>query len=228
MAIDDKTIPLEDFHTFIRPLAGDVPSLVLDHSLQEGIIRFCHESRILVGHTGIQFQRGVRDYLLDIPPDRYMIAPDFTRGRRDFRNPADYFFADIFGPGRCNHAFRDGPNPVIEFEFSPAFNGECRIKTIEYSWQPVRDFCEVPAELYNQWMDGVKYCSLAELFDMPGNEWSSQSRAARYRTMAEVQIGKARQRKLANFSHGVLRMKGRPFVRGRRTLGSYYYGGGSY
>lgn len=225
-----RTVPLEDFHTFVRPLVGDVSSLVLDHNIAEAIRWFCDESHVLMDETTIHFQAGVRDYVLPIPEHQLLLAPElmpwWAKNRGDYRasSLSDSYFGDIFGYGQTAYSiYRDGSQQVIEFAFEPQH--ECP-RRIVYSWTPQRDFCEVPALLYDMWVLPIKFRAAADIMLMPGEKFSSYRKSEAFAEKAKKGMERARRWKAQNYSQQVRKMRVRPFLRGSFSRSRFYGGFG--
>lgn len=226
------TVPVEDFITFITPYAPAAPDEVIEHALREAVVWFARETRLLEDSVPITFQRRVRDYILEIPEGRDLIALDWTREylhnlrRGNNMNITEHFFRDLFAAGYFRPQWhKDGIHPVAIFQFEPMRR---HTHHMWYSWAPARDFCAVPKDFYEEWMEGIRHKTLYFLCSMPNLEWSDMGAAEMHERSAEKWAEKARMRRFANFTQGDRRMRARPFVRrnGWYYGGSTYYGGG--
>ena len=222
-----RTVDIRQFHTFVRKYVGDVSSLILDDALQEAIRWFCDESRVLMDETIIHFQKNVRDYVLQIPENQLLLAPEllpwWCKNNSSYSTGSidDYFFGDVFGQGLTAYQIiRDGSQQVIEFAYSPQQEVS---KVIPYAWTPQRDFCEVPILLYDMWMLPIKYRAASEIMLINGEKFSSVHRSELFAEKAKKGLERARRWKMQNYSQQPRRMRVRPFLRG--SIGRSRYGG---
>lgn len=230
-----RTVNIREFHTFVRKYVGDVSSLILDDALQEAVRWFCDESRVLMDETTIHFQKNVRDYVLQIPSNQLMLAPELlpwwckNNSGYTYGDVDDYYFRDIFGQGLTAYQIiRDGSQQVIEFAYCPR---QEVAKRIPYSWAPQRDFCEVPVLLYDMWMLPIKYRAASEIMLINGEKFSSVRRSEMFAEKAKKGLERARRWKMQNYSQQPRRMRVRPFLRGsvgRSRYGSIFGGHGGF
>lgn len=218
------TLPIETFYTFVRPLVGaEVPDALLSHTVQEAAVWFAQESRVLVDTIVVRLQRHVRDYALRIPPHQFLLGPDLRRRddshfRYDWGN---YFFGASFTHNRGRAQInRDGPFPVLVFTDEPDAPGE---REFRYQYAPRRDHAVLPREIYEQWMEPVKYKAACEIMRVPGEAWGNAKRALEYELLAQRGMTNARRRVAMDYQSRDPKIRGREFV--RPAFGAGFWGG---
>lgn len=202
---------LSKFENLVALHVPDASSVVVEHAIRQACVRFMRESQIAVGTTCVQTQCGVPEYPVTLPECHQLVA--VTAVAVGAGGPSDLWFddADPYSGGDWN---MDEYHPVVILRRTPKRDGDN--VTIRYVWALSRDGCDVPAALYEQWGEAIKWGALADLFSMPKQEWGSPADAMRAENIYQTELQRARNAKWHNYSRRPVSMVGRPFLRARR------------
>lgn len=206
-----KTIA--DFEDFIALSAPDAGSVVLQHVIREAIVRFMRESQLFTDTLCVEAQCGVVDYPLQMPDCRKLVGIEAVDigGSKNIHE-----FHEIARGTKFNDWHKDDRHNVVVLHHEPKEGTPIRVL---YSWAIQRDDCEVPDEIYEDWMEAIKAAALAELLLMPKQEWTSPATSALNEDRYRIELRKAKNRRWSNYSRGPMMMQGAPFLRGRRGGG---------
>lgn len=164
---------VSDFEDFIFPYTPDAPTTIIQHAVMESITRFMQETKVAKDLVKIPLFANTPDYLIDVPDCRTVmevVRVMYTDGNGlpdsncvELERGVDYT-VDLVG------------QPVIELMDPPRSRcGEdiSNVLWVEYAWSISRDGCEIPDFIYERYMPEVKDGALAELYAIPGQEWSN-------------------------------------------------------
>lgn len=203
------SVPLSEFEPFIMAYAPDAPADILQHVLREAVVRFMRRTRIAVDTERIDLQCGVREYLIDMPDCRRMVAVEevypacngWGTVRKDFPNPS------LPEPWKWK---KDNHHPVIELQYNPK---EDDALYVQYSWTIERDDCEVPDFIYEDWEEAIKHGALTELMMIPNQEWTRPKLAEFHYNRYNEFVVEAKSRKWHNHTQGAITMNAPSFMR---------------
>lgn len=199
-----------DFEDFIALDVPDAPSIVMQHVLREGIIRFMRESQIFQDDLTFEGQCGVSDYYLELPACQQLVTVESVVPAPTCPGARYPLTAVLDASGRKGWGWeRDGMHPVILFNMP--LRDKARFE-VRYAWAISRDDCDVPDELYEQWMEAVKAAALAQLYRMPKQEWFNPQMAADAEHTYSVELRKAKNRRWSGYARGPMMTVSRPFV----------------
>lgn len=180
------------FEDLIPHISARVPKadeLTIEHVARQATLSFMQDTRIFHDRVVFSGQRGVQEYILEIPDDQVMIdiLPDgMSLNGQPFR------------------AFkRDGQYNVVRLMCTPV-DGGCY--EVNYSYHITPDACDVPDEVYNKYLLPIVDKAVTMLYtgDNDGYVSSTSYRIAErnYETALDSIAG----RRLHNFSSGRPRM----------------------
>lgn len=203
-----KTVAdLEDFIALDVP---DAPSIVMQHVLREGIIRFMRESQIFQDEVMIAGQCGVSDYYLELPECQQLVTVERVEPAAECPGTRYPLASSMNASGAKGWDWeRDGMHSVILFKMPLRDKARYRVT---YAWAISRDDCALPEHLYEQWMEAVKAAALTQLFRMPKQEWFNPQLAQTWEHTYSVELRKAKNRRWSNYSRGPMMTVSRPFV----------------
>lgn len=210
-----------DFEDFIFPFAPDAPSSIIQHAVRESIVRFMRETQVAVDFSQFPLSPKVPDYVIDVPDCRIVIdvrsvkvgmqntVPDDTWV--ELQRTTDYS-VDIDHGGMPSIILRDAPQESCHRPLEQDM-------VVEYAWSISRDDCEIPDYLYEAYMTEIKDGALAELYAIPGQEWTNLQYAMMMRERVEDRY---RQIKSRNSRWGSSPTKMRRMPIRRSTMGSFW------
>lgn len=202
-----------DFEDFIALSAPDAGSIVLQHVVREAIVRFMRESQLFNDVLCFEAQCGVNDYPLQMPDCRRLVGIEVVSigGYREVQE-----FPELATGTKFREWHKDDRHNAIVLHHAPKEGTPIRVL---YSWAIQRDDCEIPDEMYEDWMEAVKSAALSELLMMPKQEWTSPATSAIHEDRYRIELHKAKNRRWSNYSRGPMMMQGDPFLRGRHRGG---------
>lgn len=216
--------PISAFYTFLNPYIGDLPETLMADVLKKAVHWFCSESQVLEDMTEIFLQDGVYDYALPVPKDQFLVSINIDAIKRWYALRGGDAWGGFFGWGSYVSGDdvwplvrRRGGYWVIELRGDSFWEQPLKVP---YSWTPWQDACEVPLELYERWNRPIVSKAASLLYQMGGNEWSSENKAAVREKEAETWLAKARTKRANEYSTAKTRIKHPPFLgRGRGGFG---------
>lgn len=166
---------VEDFEDFIFPYAPDAPSSIIQHAVRESIVRFMQETQVARDFAQFPLVAKTPDYIIDTIECRTIIdvvdvkfgcpgtIPDDSWNT--LQRGVDYE-VDLLHDGMPSIILKEAPQEScsrpLEVDMS-----------VEYSWSISRDDCEIPDFIYERYMSEIKDGALAELYAIPGQEWTN-------------------------------------------------------
>lgn len=195
---------IADFEDFIVLHAGDAPSVVLQHVIREGIIRFMRESQVFHDTAEIRGQCGVADYPVETPACRQVVTIEDVKPA-----PGCGYGGPTFVLGNAWRWRRDGMFAVVDFG-GPL--SDRSVMEVTYAWAISRDDCDVPEEVYQRYMEAVKGAALAELFAMPEQEWTNPRLVGHWERVYHTELVKAKNSRWLNYSRGSVQIQSPPFL----------------
>lgn len=178
-----KTV--SDFEDFIFPYTPDAPTAIIHHAVMESITRFMQETKVAKDLVKVPLFANTPDYLIDVPECRTIMEVVRVRygdgsglpnqDSDELVRGVDYT-VDLLG------------QPMIELTDPPRSRCDDDITDvlwIEYAWSISRDGCEIPDFIYERYMPEIKDGALAELYAIPGQDWSNVQYAVMLRNNLE-------------------------------------------
>lgn len=158
-----KTV--EDFEPFVLAYAPFVPQELIQHAIREAIVEFMRETKIATDTIEFETQEKVPDYMLEVPDCRRIIkvnhvqwTPAKCSGRENWeslRNGDD---------GDYIIELRRGSHPIVVFDTPPRKVHRVRV---DYSWSIGRDDCDIPAYIYDDFMNTIVAGALLRIGMLP-------------------------------------------------------------
>lgn len=199
------SVSVSEFEPFLTLFAPDAPPDVLQHVIREAAIRFMRRTRVAEDYYTIETQCGVRDYWMDLPDCRELIA---INGIEPNEGAWPFFPGAGWQPNAWDWV-KDGRHPVIQFGFTPQ---EDKCYTVSYSWSIGRDECDIPDFIFEEWEEAVKHGALSELLMMPNQEWTRPKMAQYHAEMYRREVVSAKSRRWHNYTEGALQLHAPPFM----------------
>lgn len=113
-----------------------------------------------------------------------------------------------FGPGRPR-AFSYAPNGHMMLYPPP--NGQYEI-LVMMPVQPVMGAVQLPDEIAENYLEGIGYGALKELYSQPGTPWENPTQAIAMASMFDDEIQRAKRESLSDFQAGNMRVQPAPFI----------------
>lgn len=182
----------QKFEDLIPHISARVPKadeLTVEHIARQATLAFMADTRIFHDRVVFTGQRGVDEYILEIPDDQVMI---------------DILPDGVSLNGRPYRAFRrDGQYNVIRL-LGTIVEGGCY--EVDYSWHIKPDACDVPNEVYNQHLQAVVDKAVTMLFTGDNDGFVSMASYQIARQNYEQALDRIAGRRMHNFANGRPRM----------------------
>lgn len=168
-----------DFTPFIALYAPGIPDEYIQHVVRETIADFMRYTRVADDEIQFRSQKGMRDYVLDLPKGRHLVSVKAVCYTKDKACRSSTWQQLVNTPAfRAYEVFDDYDGfPTIVFA-NEVPNGN--IIKVTYTWTIDRDDCEVPEFLYHKYMDIIVAGSLERLYKIPNVEWANVQLAMQY------------------------------------------------
>lgn len=207
---------ISDFEDFLIPYAPDAPAVTLQHVARQSVNRFLRATRLATDEFYFDGQEKVSDYLLDIPHCRQLVQVErmWFGPKNCSKGVIDHTWMPL--TPRANRSFsgwwmdeHSQDKPVVFVAPAPSCDQNF---AIEYSWTIGRDDCDVPAFVYEEWMDAIVAGAMTELLMIPNQEWTDKGAAVYYQEVYANHIQSAKNRKWTGRSRAPVPMMGRRFL----------------
>lgn len=190
---------IADLIPYVSVRVPSADDITIEYALRQATLAFMKDSYLFKGHTFIYGQKGVKDYILEIPEDQ--VVYDISEHGITLNERPIVFT-------------RDGDYDVVRLHHP--IDGACY--SVEYTYHIPLTACEIPTEIENKYLDAVVSKSIMLLFTGAKDSFVSaqlfQIAQAEYQQAIET----ISQRRLHNFSQGRPRMKAP-----RRNRGGYQW-----
>lgn len=185
----DEARKFEDLIPHLSARSPRADELTMEYACRQATLEFMRDTKIFHDRATFFGQRGVSEYILEIPAEQVIIdiLPDgMTLHGRSFRN-----------------FIRDGNYNVIQLTEAPV-DGACY--EVSYSWHITPDACDIPNEVYEKHLSSIIDKAVMLMFtgdrDSSVTAQAFQLAQVRY----EKQLDELAGRKLHNYSNGRTRM----------------------
>ena len=180
------------FEDLIPHISARVPKadeMSIEHIARQATIDFMEDTRIFHDQVVFTGQRGVVDYILEIPDDQVMI---------------DILPEGVTLNGNAYRAFRrDGQYQVVGLT-QTAVDGGCY--AVNYSYKLKPDACELPDILYDNYLTAIVNKAVTLLFTGDKDGYVSGASFQIAKQQYDSAVDTILARKLHNFSNGRPRM----------------------
>lgn len=179
----------EDLIPDISARAPKADTLTIEHVARQATLDFMRETRIFHDRVVFYGQRGVAEYILEIPDNQVMIdiLPDgMTMNGRPYR------------------AFRrDGHYNVVRL-MDTAVDGACY--EVDYSFHIKPDTCDIPNEVYDKYLHAIVDRAVMMLFTGDNDGYVSNASYQIASRNYDRELDMIASRRMHNFSNGRPRM----------------------
>lgn len=180
------------FEDLIPDISARVPKadeLTIEHVARQATLAFMSDTRIFHDRVVFNGQRGVEEYILEIPDDQVMI---------------DILPDGVTMNGRPYRAFRrDGQYDVIRL-LGGVVDGACY--EVDYSYHITPDACNIPDEVYNKYLHTIVDKAVTMLYTGDTDGYvSGQSYQIALRNYEQA-LDRIAGRRMHNFANGRPRM----------------------
>lgn len=179
----------EELIPHISTRAPKADELSMEYAARQATMLFMQETQIFHDQVAFYGQRGVTDYILEIPDDQVII---------------DILPDGMSYNGRPYQAFRRDGNYNIVQMLGNVVDGGCY--TVEYSYHIKPDACDIPDEVYDKHLQAIVDKALLLLYTGDPNTGVSQQVYQIAAMSYERALDTISARKLHNFSNGRPRM----------------------
>lgn len=179
---------IEDFEEFVFPLAPDVPSTVVHHSLRESIANFMQQTQMAKDFFQCELEYNNTDYMIQVPECRTIVevVRVLTGGTGEV--PNDRWEELTPGVDYQTDLFNNGVPSII---LTSPLTSNCDSSTgvdisVEYTWSISRDGCDVPDFIYERFMQDIVDGALAYLYSIPDQPFTNLQYAMMLRSKVEA------------------------------------------
>jgi hypothetical protein len=183
----------------VLPYVRDVPEFVAINAIRNACIEFCEEStwwRTTLGD--ITLVAGQSEYDLDVEVGCAVAAIMSAHiGRVKIQTVYEEFLVETIGPdwrtrtGPVQYLVHDGDFDTIRLAFVPDVVPEDPLQ-LHVAIRPIKTSTRVPKELYERWGEIIGFGARARLHDTPGQPYSNEEAAAKFRRWFESGYGDAK------------------------------------
>lgn len=166
---------IEDFEDFIFPYTPDAPSSIIQHAIRESIVRLMQTTGLAKDFAQFPLVAKVPDYIIDTLECRTIVDVVEVKLGCQGTIPDDNWQVLQKGMDYDVDLLHDGM-PSIILKEAPQESCARPLAldlSVEYSWSIARDDCDIPDFIYERYMNEVKDGALAELYAIPGQEWTN-------------------------------------------------------
>lgn len=175
MQLLNQTKPIEDFlphiliHTRGNEESGGLPQDAAISFIRNAAIQFADKTSLLKRKIKVDLQCGLSEYPLDIPSCETITGVSYARyGNHEIQD-----CGCSWNWGNVYFEFDDDVLKIHPAPTKDVFDG----LEVEVIVTPSRDACELDAQFYYKWHDAIIDGALSEIHSMPGQPWSSVTRA---------------------------------------------------
>lgn len=197
----------DSFIPYVNPYCMGVPAEIIGLNCREAAIEFTERSGILTQSFNVNLQANVNQYPIELDKCYRFIALKSVCSASGIR------YAPNYPPHCCSlngfTFFWD--NDAIVISPTP-FEDEEDALTVSIVVSINRDALYCPEELYQDYLDAIKYGALTRILEMNNQVWHDQGGAIQYKAAFQREVNRARIRVEKSKIRGPLKMRARRFV----------------
>jgi hypothetical protein len=185
--------------TGARGIIGIAPNIALFH-LTQAAIELCERAPVWVETLLIDQQQGLTEYPLDLFEGARVIQVQSVKSECCGLVPnRNLSCACSCGGFRVegNNLIVSAPNQDVDLGF-----------VVKVHCAPVRDYCQIPENIYQEWAETIADGAASRCFMMPKTDWFSAGLASVYARKFEAALGRALIRTKLGRTPGPLMMRG--------------------
>lgn len=175
MQLLKRTKPLEDFlphiliHTAGTDESGSLPKEAALSFIRNAAIQFADKSGVLTQKIYVDLQCGLSEYPIETADCETIIGVKYAKYREHEASDCGCSWSW----GSVSFTFHDD---VLSIHPAPTNDAQGGLE-VEVVLTPNREACELDAQFFDKWHDAIVHGALSEIHSMPGQPWSSVTRA---------------------------------------------------